>query len=190
MKLSALLLLPTLVSSSQQAQHPLNHLPAMSSPTGHPSVSLADVLGSDRSLTTFSSLVRLHASTESLLADMGTNTTVLAPLNSAVDALPHKPWEDPRDRGDTAGVYEGEDGRRRAQGNLLRFVEGHLIPQSPWDGSKVRTVSEKGEGRTLWCEEREGKKFVMPDGVEVDRVAKRVGNGEIVSVYSVGVSSS
>src|SRR5687767_12736126 len=65
--------------------------------TIQPSVPLNDILGTLRSLTTFSSLTRMQTTTTSLLSDLSTNTTVLAPLNSAIESLPRKPWESPRD---------------------------------------------------------------------------------------------
>ncbi|KAF4124887.1 FAS1 domain-containing protein precursor [Geosmithia morbida] len=175
-------------------------MPSSPPPPNHqPAVALSDILGTSRALTSFSSLVRLHESTSSLLSDMSTNTTILAPLNSAIDGMPHKPWVDPRDYAAAAAggggggggggsdghhnvdVYEGEGGRKRARDNLLRFVEAHLVPVSPWDGSKVRTYSSGGDGgRTVWCERRDdGKTYVMPDGVEVEKVASQVGNGEM-----------
>ncbi|KJZ73744.1 hypothetical protein HIM_06862 [Hirsutella minnesotensis 3608] len=106
-------------------------------------------------------------------------TTVLAPLNSAVDALPRKPWEDPREidaLGDAA--YDGSpDAQKRADANLRRFVEAHLVPESPWpEGRRAQNMA----GRELWWEARPGgERVIMPDGVEVDRVASRVANGEV-----------
>lgn len=102
---------------------------------------------------------------------------MLAPLNSAIEALPRKLWEDPRE--DSADAYQGEQGQERAKANLKRFVEAHLVGVSPWEeGAKGETVG----GRKLWWETREdGRRVIMPDGVEVDKVASRVANGELVS---------
>ena len=75
-------------------------------------------------------------------------------------------------------AYDGEGGQERAKGNLKRFVEGHVVPKSPWGkGEKVRTLAEK----ELWWEEQgeEKKRVVMPDEVEVEGVVSQVGNGEI-----------
>ncbi|KAK0391681.1 hypothetical protein NLU13_1180 [Sarocladium strictum] len=145
--------------------------------TIQPSVPLNDILGTLRSLTTFSSLTRMQTTTTTLLSDLSTNTTVLAPLNSAIESLPRKPWESPRDY-DEHGVsaYEGDDGQDRANANLRRFVEAHLVTKNPWDkGEKVKTIG----GRDVWWEEKDGKKVVMPDEIEVDRVANQVANGEV-----------
>jgi hypothetical protein len=156
-------------------------------PSKQPSVPLADILGTYRSLTTFSSLARSSSPIESLLADLNTNTTILAPLNSAIDSLPHKPWEDPADYdGLGTNAYEGDDGRDRAQKNLQRFVEAHLVTTSPWvegeEGGKTKTVEGEGKARELWWVKKDGKKIIMPDGVEVDQVASQVANGEVVSL--------
>lgn len=144
----------------------------------HPAVRLTDVIGSNRAVTTFSSLTRMHSSTTTLLGTLSVNTTVLAPLNSAVDSLPRKPWEE--ENADSAKAFDGPGGKDRADQNLLRFVEAHLVAAgSPWEeGKKAKTVL----GRDVWWEEKDGKKVIMPDGVEVDRVAGKAANGEIVSL--------
>lgn len=155
-------------------------------PSRQPAVCLADILGTQRALTTFSGMVRNSSPVESRLSDRRTNTTVLAPLNSAIDRLPHKPWESPADyHGLGASAYEGDEGKERADRNLRRFVEAHLVTVSPWAEGKekgaARTVEGAGGARELWWEEKEGKRVIMPDGVEVERVASQVANGELVS---------
>lgn len=144
----------------------------------HPAVRLTDVIGTNRAVTTFSSLTRMHSSTATLLGTLSVNTTVLAPLNSAVDSLPRKPWEE--ENQDSAKAFDGPGGKDKADQNLLRFVEAHLVAAgSPWEqGKKAKTVL----GRDVWWEEKDGKKVIMPDGVEVDRVAGKAANGEIVSL--------
>ena len=198
MKPIAFLPLLSLASASatapaRQLQNPLlgDSLPKMpfsyskDEPTIQPAVRLNDILPTHRSLTTFSSLTRQSAAVDALLSSSSHKTTVLAPLNSAVEALPRKPWEDlgEYDEGG-AEVYEGEEGRERAAKNLRRFVEAHLVGTAPWkEGEKVRTVTDEGQGREVWWETREGKRVVLPDEVEVERVASRVGNGELVSIF-------
>lgn len=180
-------LTPDLASQPDVSQHPMVVPETVPEDGGHDKVGtpvqaavpLNEILGTHRSLTTFSSLTRLHSSTESLLADLGENTTVLAPLNSAIEALPRKPWEDPHDyetRG--AKAYDGGDGQDRARENLRRFVEAHLVTRSPWnEGEKASTV---GGGELWWRKNMEGKMVIEPDGVEVDKVASQVANGEVV----------
>lgn len=139
------------------------------------------------------------------LDDPARNTTVLAPLNSAIENLPRKPWEDPRDYSALgANAYEGEDGQGRAQRNLRKFVEAHLIPTSPWPaGEKIKPV---GGDTEVWWEEKDGVKRVrgqkkttaqpprphmviltlwspqiQPGDIEVLSVGSSVVNGEVVS---------
>lgn len=197
--LSSILLVPLSSAQLLPAQAPLPphpppaHLPVMPRPPQddtptQPAVPLTDILGTNRALTTFSSLTRMHSSTSSLLGDMGTNTTVLAPLNSAMDALPRKPWEDPgeyRALGERA--YEGGEGEDRAKENLRRFVEAHLVVGSPWEeGVKAQTIG----GRELWWEMKDGERRIFPDEVLVEKVASQVANGEVVSLVCSAVISS
>ncbi|KAF5020897.1 hypothetical protein F66182_7049 [Fusarium sp. NRRL 66182] len=168
--------------SPQRPQLPPLHghlpkMPSSFSPTVQPSVALADILGSNRGLTSFSSFARMQPTTDDRLSDLSTNTTVLAPLNSAVDDLPRKPWEQPADY-DSFGVdaYEGDKGQDRARENMRRFVEAHLVPESPWGKEdKIKTVG----GKEVWWVEEKGRRFIMPDEIEIERVASRVGNGEL-----------
>ncbi|KAI9163130.1 FAS1 domain-containing protein [Paramyrothecium foliicola] len=172
---------------------PIGQLPVIMSPGGggddsapkiqtQPAVALADVLGPNRALTTFSSLSRHHVATNALLDDRACDPplTVLAPLNSAFDALPRKPWEHPA--GSNVDSFAGPDGKDRADSNLARLVDAHIVGQSPWDqGDKAKTLG----GRELWWEERNGKMLIMPDEVEVERVASRVANGELWIIRGV-----
>jgi uncharacterized surface protein with fasciclin (FAS1) repeats len=178
-RLSALLALSLPTAQPLPDQAPLHRPPAAMSPDAHiqtqPAVSLSDVLGPNRALTTFSSLARRSVSTDALLADPAADPplTVLAPGNSAFEALPRKPWEQPPG---AAGSTSGDDGKGRADDNLQRLVDAHIIRAKAWgQGDKAETLA----GREVWWEERDGKKMVMPDEVEVDRVASRVGNGEL-----------
>lgn len=132
------------------------------------------------------------------LDDSSKNTTVLAPLNSALQKLPRKPWEDPKEYSALGtDAYKGDDGADRAHRNLRRFVEAHVVPVSPWkEGEKVETIS----GGKVWWEEKSGIKMVrvtrwfpvstdilcdadtfqvQPGDIEVSRVANRVSNGEV-----------
>lgn len=97
-------------------------------------------------------------SVSSLLDDRTSNTTILAPVNAALQKLSRKPWEDPDEyqaRGSEA--YVGTSGERRAADNLRRFVQAHIVPLAPWNqGAKVQT----SEGQTVWWEERDGQRVV------------------------------
>ncbi|KAG6059452.1 hypothetical protein E4U17_006281 [Claviceps sp. LM77 group G4] len=139
-------------------------------PPPQTSVSLSDTIGPHRSISSFSSFTRMNASLAALLADLSSNLTVLAPLNSAIDSLPRKPWEGSSDDSD------GADGPDRASRNMDSFVRAHLLGVAPWrEGQKVKTLG----GREIWWEGRAGVRIVCPDGIEVERVGGRVGNGEL-----------
>ena len=144
-------------------------------PTG--SVILSDVIGNNRQINVFAGFTRDIDTVSSRLASSTQNTTVLAPTNSAIGALPRKPWEDPREYAAMgANAYSGQDGEDRAHRNLRRFTEAHVIPASPWrEGEKVRSLG----GGTLWWEMRDGKYVVQPGGVEVEGVVSRVANGQV-----------
>ncbi|KAK3501202.1 hypothetical protein B0T13DRAFT_245211 [Neurospora crassa] len=147
---------------------------------GGSSVMLSDVMGRDKSINLFAGFLRGIESPSQRLDDPARNTTVLAPLNSAIENLPRKPWEEPRDYSALgANAYEGEDGQGRAQRNLRRFVEAHLIPTSPWPaGEKIKPV---GGDTEVWWEEKDGVKRIQPGDIEVLNVGSSVVNGEVVS---------
>lgn len=145
---------------------------------------LSDVMGRDRSINIFAAFTRDIESVSNRLDDGAKNSTVLAPLNSAIEKLPRKPWEDPKDYGALgADAYEGDDGQERAQRNLRRFVEAHIVPTSPWkEGEKVKAI---GDDREVWWEEQDGKRVVKPGDIEVVSVASTVANGEVWILRSV-----
>ena len=117
-------------------------------------VIISDVIGKQRSINIFAGFTRDLAEVSQRLENGLQNTTVLAPLNSEMQKLPRKPWEDPDDR---AEAFYGADGDARAQENLKRFVGAHIIPRSPWkEGEKVKTIG----GGTLWWESKDGKRVV------------------------------
>lgn len=126
---------------------------------GPGTVILSDVMGRDRSINVFAGLVRDVESVARRLDDSAQNSTVLAPLNSAMEKMPRKPWEDEADYNRLgADAYEGDDGWDRAQRNIRRFVEAHILPQNPWkEGEKVHAISGDGE---IWWESKDGKKIV------------------------------
>lgn len=168
------------------AMPPSENAPKTEQPAGSGggSVMLSDVMGRDRSINLFAGFVRDVESASNRLDTSSQNTTVLAPLNSAVDKLPRKPWEDPKDYDELgANAYEGGDGRDRAQRNLRRFVEAHLVPVSPWSaGDKVKPV---GGDQEIWWEEKDGHKVIQPGNIEVTGVASTVANGEVWILKSV-----
>lgn len=133
-----------------------------SSDTG--AVIISDVIGKDRAINIFAGFTRDIASISKRLNDDGCNSTVLAPLNSEIQKLPRKPWEDPKDYGALGqSAYEGSAGEDRAHTNLRRFVEAHILAVSPWEeGEKIKSIG----GEELWWENRGGTRTVclIPTG--------------------------
>ena len=171
-------------SVSLQLQHPLpqhdhNTMASMADkPSGPPL--LADILPLDKAISIFSGFTRSISSISDLLSDRAQNTTVIAPSNVAISRLPRKPWEDPDDGGAGGNVfsdvYKGILGEDRATRNLRRFVEAHCVGVSPWEkGQKVKTV----EGTEIWWEEKDGKKWIMPQEIEISQMKDQVANGEL-----------
>lgn len=121
---------------------------------------VSDILGKTREINIFASLTREVEAISSRLNDASKNVTVLAPTNPAIQQLPRKPWEDPNDY-EAFGeddAYAGKEGDDRAARNLRRFVEAHIIPESPWSESKeVKTL----EGTSVYWEKADdGKLYV------------------------------
>ncbi|OQD88758.1 hypothetical protein PENANT_c003G05615 [Penicillium antarcticum] len=139
---------------------------------------ISDVLPKTKGINIFARLTRDFEPIASRLNDASKNMTVLAPRNSAIQALPRKPWENPEDyrKFGEVNAYEGQDGQDRAKHNLERFVKAHLVPASPWRvGEEVDTLA--GE-KLKWTKEGD-KIFIQPGNIEVDSVAEKVSNGEV-----------
>lgn len=173
------------------------HRPSNNDAGGNGDLTISDILPSQRQVNIFAGLTRDISSLTTRLESQlpSSNTTLLAPLNSAMQSLPRKPWEDRPD--DNTGV-SAENNENKASSNLRRFVLEHVVPVSPWEeGQKVKTLwsqeNDSGdEGREIWWERRGGgdsgemeKKVIMPGEVVVDGVIGRVGNGEIWSLKGV-----
>lgn len=144
---------------------------------GRDDVVLSDVIGNEGKINIFAGFTRDIESVSKRLDTTNLNTTVLAPVNSAISDLPRKPWEDPKDY-DALGAkaYDGQAGEDRAHRNLRRFTESHIVPASPWkEGEKLESMG----GGSVWWEKKDGKAIVQPGAVEVDRVVSRVANGEV-----------
>lgn len=183
---TSLLLCTLLLTAPTNAQLPLQQpmagiqLPPSSEssqPAPNNDIILSDILGTNRHINIFAGFTRDIPQISTRLESSSQNTTLLAPLNSAIQALPRKPWEDPRDYASLGEqAYEGKEGEDRAHRNLRRFVEAHVVPKSGWEeGEKVETLS----GGKVWWETQQGKRLIMPGSVEVEGTGRRVGNGEI-----------
>lgn len=158
---------------------------------------ISDVLPKTKGINLFAKMTRDFDSIASRLNDGSKNITVLAPRNSAIHDLPQKPWENPEDYENFGEVnaYEGSDGKDRANHNLQRFVEAHLIPASPWRvDEEVETLAGKKlkwtkEGDKMfvslgflsesWLAWLTGHLQIQPGNIEVDSVAEKVPNGEV-----------
>lgn len=120
---------------------------------------ISDVLPKTKGINIFAQLTRDFEPIASRLNDPSKNITVLAPRNSAIQALPRKPWENPEDYSKFGEVnaYEGQEGQDRAKRNLQRFVDAHIIPASPWkEGEEVKTL---GGEKLKWT--KEGDKILV-----------------------------
>lgn len=125
---------------------------------GSDDVIISDVIGKDRVINIFAGFTRDVESISKRLENGEQNTTVLAPLNSEIQKLPRKPWEDPKDYENLgAQAYDGASGEDRARKNLRRFVQAHVIPASPWkEGDRVESLG----GGQVWWEDKDGVKIV------------------------------
>ncbi|EEH33775.1 FAS1 domain-containing protein [Paracoccidioides lutzii Pb01] len=140
---------------------------------------ISDILAKTREVNIFSSLTRDIESVSTRLNNGTSNSVVLAPLNSAIKALPRKPWEDPSDykHFGEEEAYAGKQGEGRAARNLRRFVEAHIVPESPWRANKqVKTV---GGGSIYWKQEDDGKIYIYPSKIEVKKIMTQASNGEV-----------
>lgn len=158
--------------------------PAFPGGPGQGSVILSDVMSRDRSINIFAGFTRDIETVSQRLDDTNRNSTVLAPLNSAIEKLPRKPWEDPKDYSALgSNAYEGDDGQSRAHKNLCRFVEAHIVPLNPWpENKKIKALSEDGE---IWWEEKDGLKLLQPGNIEIVNVASTVANGQVWIIRGV-----
>lgn len=159
------------------AMPPAQESPPASKPADGNTVILSDVIGNDRSINIFAGFTRDFATISQRFEDSSLNTTIMAPINSAIMALPRKPWEDPEDYQKLgADAYDGEPGAERAQKNLRTFVEAHVVPVSPWkEGEKVKTLA----GGEVWWESKDGVNIIQPGNIQVGSVASKVYNGEV-----------
>ncbi|KAL8730759.1 MAG: hypothetical protein Q9166_003829 [cf. Caloplaca sp. 2 TL-2023] len=152
---------------AHQQQQPIMNIPIPGFGGGKDStadagdVILSDVIGKDRVINIFAGFTRDIDTISKRLDDESQNTTVLAPLNSEIQKLPRKPWEDPKEQESLGqSAYEGSAGEDRAHRNLRRFVEAHIIPASPWkEGEKVKSLG----GEELWWENKDGTRTVRFD---------------------------
>lgn len=157
------------VGSATHRQEPIMNVPNIALPPisdkdassgGVGDVVISDVIGKERVINIFAGFTRDIDTISKRLDDNTQNATVLAPLNSEIQKLPRKPWEDPKDyKALGANAYDGKDGEDRAHRNLRRFVAAHIIPASPWkEGDKVESLG----GGEVWWESNGDTRTVRP----------------------------
>jgi len=182
---------PRVLTDWQKPLLPVEVNTDMSSSRGQPPTAneapdvpiMSDALSIQRDVSIFAEFVRGSETVSKRLENYNKNTTVLAPLNSAIKSLPRKPWEDPDDSVNSKDWFSGGTGEKRAAENLERFVMAHMVPSSPFkENEKVETMG----GRTIWWETTEGGVIkIFPDGIEVKEVKNSVPNGQIWTIEGV-----
>ncbi|KAH6638237.1 hypothetical protein C7974DRAFT_451534 [Boeremia exigua] len=138
---------------------------------------ISDLIGRVEDIAIFNGLTHHIDAVSGRLDDAAQNATVLAPNNTVMKNMKTKPWKDPEDYNQFgAQAYEGTGGSDRAQSNLERFLNHHIIPESPWEeGKKVKTLA----GNEVWWESKNGQKSIQPGNIEVTSIADKAANGEI-----------
>ncbi|KAJ6257827.1 hypothetical protein Dda_7616 [Drechslerella dactyloides] len=170
---------PELRMQNPESSKP-NNLPSSQAAGDVPIVS--DSLSVQREVSIFAETVRGVHVVEERLDDKNLNTTVLAPLNSAMARLPRKPWEDPDPENNVQGAFAGLDGEKRAASNLERFAKAHMIPVSPFnENEKVQTL----EGTTVWWSTVDGVPKIFPGGIPVKEIKRSVPNGQVWTIAGV-----
>ncbi|KAI1821808.1 hypothetical protein F4861DRAFT_438933 [Xylaria intraflava] len=139
---------------------------------------ISDAMARDRSINTFSGYTRDVPAISNRLASPSANSTVLAPVNSFFDGH-EKAWENPDDyKAFGTAAYDGDEGLGRARRNLQRLVEAHIIPVNPWpEGKEARSLLD-GDEAIRW-ERKDGGMVIQPGNIKVQRIASKVGNGEV-----------
>lgn len=132
------------------------------SPTDQPFLShdmiFSELLGNSRVVSGFAGMIRNFPEIINRLEDGRMYKTVLAPTNKAIATMSRKPWENPDEYSSLGSeAYEGEEGKERADQNLQKFVESHIIPHSPWaEKTKVKTST----GTENWWHFKDGYRIV------------------------------
>ncbi|EEP76719.1 conserved hypothetical protein [Uncinocarpus reesii 1704] len=152
-------------------QRPLIH--------SHERLAISDILSKTREINIFASLTREFEYLSDRFEDKTQSLIVLAPTNTAIEGLPHKPWESTSDYVDFGSneAYAGRKGEERAANNLRRFVEAHVISSDSWAaGDNAQTLAGQ---EVRWEKDKNGKIRVYPGNIEVERIAARISNGEV-----------
>lgn len=148
---------------------------------GHMNLTISDILPKTKGINIFASMTRDVASIATRLESLEQKATLMTPLNSVMQNLPRKPWQDRP--GDESQIRAADNQDKAAQ-NLQKFVEDHVVPVSPWREGKEHAIKTIG-GQELYWEEKDGQKVIFPGGLIVENVFSGVGNGEIWTIRGV-----
>jgi uncharacterized surface protein with fasciclin (FAS1) repeats len=102
------------------------------------------------------------------LADDSTNSTLLAPTNSALQTLPRKPWEDKAEDGQVTrhgskNSFWNKEAEDKARKNIEEFVASHLVTKYPIEeGKQLPTL----KGTYISYKVKGGEKFIDPGNIK------------------------
>ncbi|GAA5898019.1 uncharacterized protein JCM6883_000895 [Sporobolomyces salmoneus] len=178
-------LVTTGLSSTIPVQRPFEMTPSPSFVSSSSSPSLTDLLTRSKNSRLFYDYIRESTSVSTRLANPLESTTILAPISSAIVALPRRPHQGPPVpvEGHVEG-YSGsrEDEEARAE-YLEKWIKRHLIAdridledltkeyETLQGGEKISFVTSGGEGEE-WLR-------VMPGDIEVVEI-EQASNGVIL----------
>lgn len=147
-------------------------------PAGKPT--LADVLGINKQCTIISDYTMGLRDVMLRLQDANKQTLVLAPLNTAILALPQKPWLDAS--GSEEKRVNAQRNEERAEANIARFVSAHLAESIP---AKAGEHVKRMTGGDMWFElDKNAVKRVYPGGFKVTS-EREAANGQIWTIDGV-----
>lgn len=124
---------------------------------------LSDIIGIEKKCTIMSDYALGLEKVALRLQSSSTQTLVLMPLNSAISALPQKPWLDVS--GDKSDISPQRNDERAAT-NIQRFVEAHVIDISTKDFKADHTFVSMS-GQKLHLTLKEGEKYIQPGNMLV-----------------------
>ncbi|KAK9472947.1 uncharacterized protein V1510DRAFT_415620 [Dipodascopsis tothii] len=144
---------------------------------------MTDALGVDREISIFAGLVRQIEDLMLRLQDPEAETVVLAPSNTAMQALSRKPWEDE----EGAVRQSPTDEERHAMENIRKFVMSHVISSGRLEHPGEHLGCD--QGFEIWYEEESDKRYVYSSKSEDVKAEllnyKSTGNGEVWTLSGV-----
>lgn len=133
-------------------------------PAGAPT--LGDVIGIDKRASIMSDYALAVDDVARRLSDPDRRTLILAPLNSAIVALPRKPWLGDANADTNTEEVDTQRDEASADRNIARFVQDHVVDGFPIGaGSSVTTLS--GQTLKVVQDDENEKKVLIQDGAGV-----------------------